>query len=110
MKHINSAQFDPSKLNSTELHLLYNGLDAALTKEIYGVLVKQLQVEGRQHTYDFEKSLLPCVLKMMARGILIDQEKAREAVEGPDGLSARAALYRQHFLFLAEHSVMDWAK
>ena len=50
---------------------IYNGLDSALTFEIFEVLEKQLD-EVTSKTYKLERSLQGPVLEMQLRGVLID--------------------------------------
>lgn len=66
-------------LSSTEQHWLYNGLDCALTHEIYHVIEPQLDAVTRA-TYEFEKSLQGPVLEMRLRGVLVDQGRRAEVI------------------------------
>lgn len=65
-------------LGEHEQNLVYCGLDSCLTQAVREGLESQLDGISR-HTYDFEASLLPCVLDMMTRGFKIDIA-ARDAV------------------------------
>ena len=66
-------------LSSTEQHWLYNGLDACLTHEIFGVIKDQLDDTTRA-TYEFEKALQGPVLEMRLRGVLVDQERRTSVI------------------------------
>lgn len=66
-------------LSATEQHWLYNGLDAALTHEIYHVIAPQLDEQTRA-TYEFEKALQAPVLEMRLRGVLVDQARRGEVI------------------------------
>jgi len=54
--------------------MAYNGLDGALTMEIFGKI-------PQSPTYEVERSMLPMVIDMMARGILIDEQARSKASE-----------------------------
>ena len=66
-------------LSATEQHWLYNGLDCALTHEIYHVIEPQLDDVTRA-TYEFEKALQGPVLEMRLRGVLVDQERRQQVI------------------------------
>lgn len=66
-------------LSATEQHWLYNGLDCALTHEIFHVIEPQLD-ETTRATYEFEKALQGPVLYMRLRGVLVDQERRGQVI------------------------------
>lgn len=72
MKVLDSDRLD--NLSSVEQHMAYNGLDGALTMEIFGKI-------PQSPTYEVERSMLPMVIDMMARGILIDEQARAKASE-----------------------------
>jgi DNA polymerase I-like protein with 3'-5' exonuclease and polymerase domains len=61
-------------LTPVQQHMAYNGLDGALTLEIWKKI-------PQSPTYEFERSMLPMVIDMMARGILIDEEARTKAAQ-----------------------------
>lgn len=72
MKVLDSDRLD--NLSPVEQHMAYNGLDGALTMEIFGKI-------PQSPTYEVERSMLPMVIDMMARGILIDEQARSKASE-----------------------------
>ena len=72
MKVLDSDRLD--NLSPVEQHMAYNGLDGALTMEIFGKI-------PQSPTYEVERSMLPMVIDMMARGILIDETARAKASE-----------------------------
>ena len=68
------------QLNAADEHSVYNGLDCALTQEIFGVLNKQIKQSNdpsAQLIYNFERGMQAPALSMMQRGFRIDQYQCR---------------------------------
>lgn len=57
-----------------EQELVYNALDAAMTREVYNALLPQLR-GGLEDVYRFERLLLGPVMAMMRRGVKLDTNK-----------------------------------
>lgn len=72
MQIIQTAILDPSALTPGIAHLVYNGLDAAVTLDCFQNMVEHLDPVTRR-TYQFSKNLQAPVLEMMLRGIRVDQ-------------------------------------
>lgn len=60
---------------------LYNPADAANTFGIAEVLDKEIDKQGKRHTFDFEMSLIPVALMMQLQGIKVDPIIQKELVE-----------------------------
>src|SRR5438876_501422 len=83
MRAINTHELTPASLDlmgSTLQHWVYNGMDSALTHEIYHVIEPQLD-KTTQATYEFEKALQGPVLEMRLRGVLVDQQRRQEVIK-----------------------------
>lgn len=79
MRIIRTDLLDPAVLSSDENHWVYNGLDAALTREIFDNL-SPLVDETSRKTYEFSKALQAPVAEMMLRGLLVNQNRRREVL------------------------------
>jgi len=81
MKIIGTSTLTPTSLSgSTESLWVYNGLDTAVTLEVFEALEPQLDPTTRA-TYEFSKSLQAPILEMNMRGILVDQARKSEVLE-----------------------------
>ena len=65
--------------STTELEWIYNGLDCALTYEIFEILEPQLDAVSRP-TYAFSKALQAPALEMKLRGIKVDLAQRAEVI------------------------------
>lgn len=82
MRAIKTHELNPTQLGlmgQAIQHWIYNGMDCALTHEIYHVIEPQLD-ETTRATYEFEKSLQGPVLEMRLRGVLVDQERRQQVI------------------------------
>lgn len=80
MQVIHTETLDPSSLTPDIAHLVYNGLDCAVTLDCYNNMIPHLDAGGEnrtaaRRTYEFSKALQAPVLEMMLRGIKVDQSK-----------------------------------
>ena len=78
MQIIHTESLDPSTLTPDISHLVYNGLDAAVTLDCYESMLSHLDAGGTnispaRRTYEFSKALQAPVLEMMLRGVRVDQ-------------------------------------
>jgi len=73
-KIIQTSKIKPTDVNAVEREWIYNGLDAAVTHEVHGVLQTQLD-NHTAGTYTFSKDLQGPVLEMRLRGVLVDKER-----------------------------------
>lgn len=78
MQVIYTETLDPASLTPDIAHLVYNGLDAAVTLDCYNNMISHLDAGGEnrsaaRRTYEFSKALQAPVLEMMLRGIKVDQ-------------------------------------
>lgn len=83
MKVFNTANLDENSirlLSSDEASWIYNGLDCAVTAEIYNELISQIdsEPENVRATYEYALSKLAPIFEMSLRGTKID-ENARQA-------------------------------
>lgn len=76
MKIYDTATLDASKLSPLENHVLYNGLDALMTMEIFDQTKPRLDKDTSELVYRYERLSLGPIMTMMNRGIRIDQQKA----------------------------------
>lgn len=72
MRIFETATLDPSQLSADDNHLVYNGLDAAVTLDCFKAMHPQLDNLSLA-TYNLSKSLQAPVLEMMLRGVRVDQ-------------------------------------
>lgn len=79
MKIINTAELDLSQLNADEMHWIYNGLDAAVTFEVFDNLYPLVDETSRR-TYEFSKALQAPVAEMCLRGILVNKNRRRRVL------------------------------
>src|SRR5580765_6139064 len=91
MKAIQTDQLSPGdRIPSVEKHWIYNGLDCAVTLEVFHHIEQQLDnLSGA--TYAFERDLQGPILDMNLRGILVDQEARRLAIFGYQQIVDRLA-------------------
>jgi len=81
MKIIQTADLTPHTLTGdTERLWVYNGLDCAVTLEVFNVIEPQLD-PVTDATYSFARSLQAPVLEMNMHGILVDQARKSEVLE-----------------------------
>lgn len=71
---------DPDELNTWERSQTYNGLDCAVTYEVFEVLEPQLDNQTGA-TYAFSRALQGPVLEMRLRGIRVDKRRRAEVLE-----------------------------
>jgi DNA polymerase I-like protein with 3'-5' exonuclease and polymerase domains len=67
-------------LSQEERDWVYNGLDCAITKEVFEVIHPQLD-EHTSETYDLSRSLQGPALEMRLRGVLVDQHRKAEVID-----------------------------
>ncbi len=80
MKVFDTASLTPDYAdNATNLLHIYNGLDCAITYEIYEKLIAEAD-ETTLKTYDFSKALQGPILEMNLRGVLVDRAAIAEAL------------------------------
>src|SRR6187397_800538 len=83
MKVVETAKLQPGSFNKREALQIYNGLDSALTVEIFeevtGTNWSNVRPEARR-VYDFERAMQAPALEMMLRGWRIDLFKRDMAV------------------------------
>lgn len=70
----------PQDLSAWEREQVYNGLDCAITSELFEVLNPELD-NHTASTYRFSKDLQGPVLEMRCRGVLIDQERKNRVLD-----------------------------
>lgn len=75
-KIINTATMKPEDLSADEFHWIYNGLDCAVTHEIFGEL-RSVVDNAALFTYEFSKSLQGPVMEMNLRGMLVNKNRRR---------------------------------
>jgi len=80
VKIINSAELENLRLSPDENHWVYNGLDNAVTFEIYQELNSTIDDCARK-TYEFSKALQAPVLEMNLRGLLVNQNRRRAVIK-----------------------------
>ena len=74
-------EVDIALMGETDKLWVYNGLDCCVTAEILDVLLPQLDAVTRK-TYEFSLALQAPVLEMKLRGVLIDQRRRVQVLEG----------------------------
>lgn len=80
MKIIDTSLLTETSLKGeTEKLWVYNGLDCAVTLEVFNAIEPELDNISRA-TYDFSRALQAPVLEMNMRGILVDQERRNEVI------------------------------
>lgn len=67
-------------LTHEEREWTYNGLDCAITREVYEVIHPQLDA-CTSATYDLSRSLQGPALEMRLRGVLVDQQRKAEVID-----------------------------
>jgi DNA polymerase-1 len=78
MRIINTADLTPETvLSPDEASWVYNGLDCALTAEIYEALAPQID-DGCRETYELSRALQAPVLDMNMHGLLVDMHALAE--------------------------------
>ena len=88
IKSIDLAKY---KLDGEQNLWTYCGLDNCLTHEIGDALRPQLRESSSLHTYRFERAMQAPALDMMRRGMLVDKEAVKRALEGDPSAVARPA-------------------
>jgi len=80
VKIIDTSLLTPTSLSGeTESLWVYNGLDTAVTLEVFNAIEAELDEQTRA-TYSFSKSLQAPILEMNMRGILVDQSRKNEVL------------------------------
>lgn len=80
MKVIDTSLTTPDQLSPWEREQVYNGLDCAVTHEVFQVIHPQLSNQTGS-TYAFSKALQGPVLEMRLRGILVDNHRKNEVID-----------------------------
>ncbi len=81
MRVVDTSQITPTyPSGETEKLWVYNGLDTAVTFEVFDAIEAQLDNQSRT-IYEFSKALQAPVLEMNMRGILVDQTRRSEVLE-----------------------------
>lgn len=78
--HTDSITPGSSTLDEQEKDWVYNGMDCAITAEVFDVLHPQLD-NHTAATYTFSKDLQGPILEMRLRGILVDQARKEDVIE-----------------------------
>ena len=91
----------PEDLTSLEVLSIYNGLDCALTLEVFDVIKNQLDANTSK-IYAFEKALQGPVMDMQLRGIRVDRGEIRR------NLKALDAEYEKFNRWLTQLSFAAW--
>lgn len=79
VKIIKTAEADFSEFNADEVHWVYNGLDSAITHEVFHN-VYPLVDETSHKTYEFSKALQAPVAEMCLRGMLVNRNRRRKVL------------------------------
>lgn len=81
MRIIHTHEANPNSIpNAWDKEQIYNGLDCAITLEVFEETINQLDT----HTgpiYEFSKALQGPALEMRLRGVLVDRARAAEVVD-----------------------------
>ncbi len=76
---VDTGELDPQTLaalySATVRRQIYNGLDCMVTHEVHGKIAPQLSPEHTEGVYAFERALQGPALRMMLRGVRIDQDE-----------------------------------
>ncbi len=80
MKVIDTSVMQPGQLSQWEREQVYNGLDCAITHEVWQCIHPSLNNQTNA-TYQFSKELQGPVLEMRLRGILVDQVRKNQVIE-----------------------------
>lgn len=80
MKIVRTHEMAPGSLTQWEKDQVYNGLDAAVTREIVDIIKPQLD-NHTTHTYQFSRDLQGPVLEMRTRGVLVDAQRKNEVID-----------------------------
>lgn len=87
-------------LSKQEQHWIYNGLDAAVTIEVWDILEAKLKEDpAAQLTYNFEAGMQGPALQMMQRGFAIDHHARHEVISS---LSDQKIRYQGYLDRIAE--------
>jgi DNA polymerase-1 len=79
MRVIKTHQLDPRSINRMEKDWIYNGLDACVTRELFDILLPQLDDYTRA-TYRFSRDLQGPALEMRLRGVRVDMQRRNEVI------------------------------
>jgi len=79
-KIINTHELEPDSLHGEELYQIYNGLDCALTSEIFSVLKPRLD-NLTAASYERSRRMQGPALAMMRRGFRVDQWERAKGIE-----------------------------
>jgi len=96
---LNSKNLDMYNLDKEETLWLYNGLDCAITYELYDMLKPQLQPATSGRTYNFTRAMLGPAMSMMTTGLRVDWIAVLKALEGdPDAteIKEQKGLFERH--------------
>jgi DNA polymerase I len=77
---IDTATLDLSTLDNDRAYWIYNGLDAAVTEEIFRTLYPMTD-ESTRRTYEFSKALQAPVLEMNLRGLRVNKRRKHRVVK-----------------------------
>lgn len=81
MRIIRTHESRPNDILTTEeREWTYNGLDCAITREVFEVIHPQLD-DHTSSTYDLSRSLQGPTLEMRLRGVLVDQQRKAEVID-----------------------------
>lgn len=105
---ISTANSDPKDYTDFEREQIYNGLDCAITYEVFEAIRfgHNEATSNEAQTYAFSKALQGPVLEMNARGVLVDQARRNEVLE--EYHDALSQLERQLDLIVLEGVGMKW--
>jgi len=78
-KIINTATANFDDFTADEFHWVYNGLDCAVTHEIFTEMRSQAD-NATLTTYEFSKSLQAPVMEMNLRGMLVNKNRRRKLI------------------------------
>ena len=108
MKIISTATMNPTSLSDFERDQAYNGLDCAITMEVWNAIKFSHNEQTMEEfaTYNFSKALQGPVLEMNARGIRVDQSRRVEVLE--EYYNVLAKLESQLELIVLEGVGMKW--
>jgi DNA polymerase I-like protein with 3'-5' exonuclease and polymerase domains len=90
MPRVNTGELKLSDYTQDQVEWLYNGMDCALTFEIFDK-IKDLSIPGRNisvvdsETYAFATAMQAPALEMMLRGFLVEQQGRHDGIEELSG-------------------------
>jgi DNA polymerase-1 len=87
MKILNSATLQPELLTYEEQLWAYNGLDTAITSEVFGKL--KLQAKEAPFAYSMSRAMQGPAFTLSTRGVKIDDFRRREELKDLEGLKRR---------------------